>query len=516
MEIIMSDNVPETIHYPALKITKDDFEVELELVGGICSDKAELVEINKALQSNSEEIEKLSSEIDRLTNSADKIDYIVAVASGIIAGVIDSVWVGEFNLNRGKEWSNKEVNNFVVKTAQSQGYQGDGLEGAIGHLEQKFPLASDSNTPDFGGGLQHHLRDFVHHPTVIGLLFSMLTQFTGKAYGTGTDGSFKIVEINDKTYIGKSLPEKFLFGTVFWFFHMVSDMAGSSSSPGAGTGLPGPIISLAKELSSLPFFKNLTIGDNSLSVWISKLFNGTLFAKKDSDGMLIKESVQGFDFRSELGVISELSRQALPVILNECIVRGFYFIRRITFEIKKNHIRRVGDLKQIDWKSTLPFNNRTIARMLTISTGTFTLIDLGDAAIQAGIKSGGESATFVTQFLLRVNFVGVGRFAIAVTTDISMGVKREKIRNERIVLMSQQLHLMNAKVFYLQADMWESAESTVKSIEEAKTMMESTAKIAFEAWKTNRVLMDRIVGTYVDGVKIKNPDLFNNMIEILE
>lgn len=51
-------------------------------------------------------------------------------------------------------------------------------------LEKMFPIPSDGNTPDFGGGLQHHLRDFAHHPTMVGLMFSLLTQFTEKSYGT--------------------------------------------------------------------------------------------------------------------------------------------------------------------------------------------------------------------------------------------------------------------------------------------------------------------------------------------
>jgi len=37
------------------------------------------------------------------------------------------------------------------------------------------------NTNDFGGGTVHRLRDFAHHPTIGGLAFSMLTQFTGNA-----------------------------------------------------------------------------------------------------------------------------------------------------------------------------------------------------------------------------------------------------------------------------------------------------------------------------------------------
>lgn len=467
------------------------------------------------MNSNDLKIDLLNNQIDNLTNNADNLDCIVSVVSGVLAGIIDSLWVGEFSLDRGTKWSNEKTNNFVKNIAKNQGYKGDDLQGSIKHLEQKFPLASDSNTADFGGGLQHHLRDFSHHPTIIGLIFSMLTQFTEKAYGTATDGTFKIVEINNKSFIGKSLPEKFLFGSVFWFFHMVSDIAGSNATPGAGTGLPGPLLSFAKELSVLPFFKNIKVGDNKISVWISKLFNGTYLAERDNNGKLIKETVKRFDFRTELGVVYELGRQAVPVILNECIVRGFYFIRRLTAEIQTNNIKSLSDLEKINWKNTLPYRNRTIVRMLTVATGTFTIIDLSDAAIRGGLKSGGNGALFAKEFLLRVNFVGVGRFVIAIATDVSMALEKEKRRNERIVLMSQQLHLMNAKVFYLQANMWKTAESTTSTINEAKIIMEETAIMAIDSWRNNRTSMDNI-STYIEGTITSNEDVIIDITEILK
>jgi hypothetical protein len=99
---------------------------------------------------------------------------------------------------------------------------------------------------------------------------------------------------------------------------------------------------------------------------VSKLFNGTLLSKRDENGKIL-EAVK-FDLRTEIGVAHEIGKQAIPVIINECIVRGFYFIRRFVMEIKANEIKRIGDLGKIDWKKTLPFKNRTIVRMLTISS----------------------------------------------------------------------------------------------------------------------------------------------------
>lgn len=458
-------------------------EVEVEILPPVdFSDKRKveiykgISEIDEKLNVLSSRVEELNSEIDSLTNHADGIDYTVAVASGIIAGIIDSVWVGEFSIDRANEWGNDKVDNFVVKIAQSQGYKGNDLEGAIRHLEEKFPIAADKATNNFGGGLQHHLRDFSHHPTPVGLFFSLLTQFTGNVYGTDVSGIFKVAPVDTTTLIGKNLPEKITFGVVHWFFHMVSDMAGSSTSVGKGnlgTGLPGPLVSFLKEISALPIFRNMNEnGYKEFSVWISKLFNGTLLGKRDENGKII-EAVK-FDLRTEIGVAHEIGRQAVPIIINECIVRGFYFARRLFTEIKESNVKSVSDLKNINWKKTLPFKNRTVVRMLTISTSTFMAFDIADAAI----RSGGFNAACI----LRINFVGVGRFAVAIGTDIGMGIKKSKKENERMMLRGEQLQFLNAKVLYKEADMWIEAENTEKAIQEAYIMMEKTATEFEDAW----------------------------------
>ena len=269
-----------------LKTNIDDLKIEYDIILPDSNHNG-LSEVNQRLDINDSRINELNVEIDRLTNYADMWDNIIAVGSGVIAGIIDSLWVGEFSLERGKEWGNDKANNFVVKVAQSQGYKGDDLEGAIRFLENKYCAPSDSNTPDFGGGLQHHLRDFAHHPTIVGLFFSLLTQFTKKSYGTDKNGVWKVVEVKDTTFIGNDVPQKVLYGVVYWFFHLISDMAGSSSTPGAGTGIPGPLLSFLKEISALPFFKKTNEeGVKEFSLWISKLFNGTLLGKRDSNGKL--------------------------------------------------------------------------------------------------------------------------------------------------------------------------------------------------------------------------------------
>ena len=361
----------------------------------------------------------LDSQVDLLSSQADKYDYLVSVGSGILCGLLDILWVGEFNLERGRTIANDKVDEFVKKNAKILGCKDNDLQSSVKFLEKKFPIPSDGNTPDFGGGLQHHLRDFAHHPTIVGLMFSLLTQFTSKSYGTNVNGCFIVVNVPEKSkaFIGKDVPTKILFGTLVWFFHLVSDMAGSSSSVGksGGTGIPGPILALAKELSVLPVFKNIKVDDNSLSVFLSKLFNGTLLAKHDQSGTIIKDTVLKFDLRGELGVEIELGRQAIPVIANECIVRTFYFLRRLAMEMRANNVHSISDMKNIDWAKVKPSNNPTIARMLTISTGVFTTLDIGEAVISQ-------------KYWVSVNYIGVGRFAIAIGEDVNWCLKARKVK----------------------------------------------------------------------------------------
>lgn len=402
-----------------------DIEIHEEMIA--MDDKKELqvklVPNNEMAIANEYDFDKiifdLDSQVDLLSSQADKYDYLVSVGSGILCGLLDILWVGEFSLERGRTIANDKVDEFVKKTAKMLGCKDNDLQSSVKFLEKKFPIPSDGNTPDFGGGLQHHLRDFAHHPTIVGLMFSLLTQFTSKSYGTDVNGCFMVVNVPEKSkaFIGKDVPTKILFGTLVWFFHLVSDVAGSSSSveKNGGTGIPGPILAFAKELSVLPVFKNLKVDDNSLSVFLSKLFNGTLLAKHDQSGAIIKDTVLKFDLRGELGVGIELGRQAIPVIANECIVRTFYFLRRFAMEMRANNVHSISDMKYIDWAKVKPSNNPTITRMLTISTGVFTTLDIGEAVISQ-------------KYWVSVNYIGIGLFAIAIGEDVNWCLKARKVK----------------------------------------------------------------------------------------
>lgn len=362
---------------------------------------------------------ELQQSIEDMTSQADNLDYMVSVASGILCSMLDILWVGEFNLENGRNIASNSTDKFVQKVAKLFGCEDGDLKKSVAFLEEKFPIPADGNTPDFGGGLQHHLRDFAHHPTIVGLIFSLLTQFTEMSYGTNVTGDFIVVPVPEKSriFIGTDVPDKIIKGTISWFFHLVSDVAGSSSTAGlsGGTGIPGPILSLAKEISSLPFMKDVKVNDGSLSLFLSKLFNGTLFAKYDENGKIIKDTIIKMDLRGELGVAVELGKQAIPVVANECIVRVFYFIRRFLSELKIREINNITDIHKVDWNKIKPYNNPTLTRMLTISTGVFTAIDITEAVVSQ-------------KYLVSVNYIGVGRFTVALGSEMIGYLKVRKVK----------------------------------------------------------------------------------------
>lgn len=569
----------------------EDFKVEYEVLPAYdlksyTSLRGEIQESIKEIDLQNEALElkldKLNSEIDRLTNHADGIDYTIAVASGILCGLLDVFVVGEFDLEEfnkekekvreqfkekvenkylkedkkkkiqeavksakekakknGKKLSQKEINELKQKVGKnvedsfeklknSENGPERALRKAISNLEKMYKIPSDNLHQGHKIGVnsvQHHLDDLAHHPSILGLVALFVSELFRIGIFVNKDGKYHLVFANFKTKDGefdKEAFQKYLLSVILpilisviliwlvrlakkkkeknseenqedekipkpiqklveilaltpvaiealqiisnWLGHLASDMAGSSTSAGKGKdgmGIPGILLSSLKELSNLPLIK-----DTKLPAYLEELFtkqNAILKVSKDKNlsdeektQMIQKLMNDRFDLRAEIALLKQVGKQQMwPVILNGVIVRTLYFTRHLIVEIKEKR-----NFKEIEWKNIIPFRNRTIVRMLTIATGTFTTIDLAGAAIEGYQKGGAPviggvpNPLFFKEFVLRVNFVGIGRFAIAVGTDIGMGVKRKKLINERIECNAKIIRYTNSKIYYLVESNW--------------------------------------------------------------
>lgn len=372
-------------------------------------------------------------------NKLDKTDVLVSIGSGSLTALMDVFWVKDISLADAHQWGTTQVNTFVKKVARSQGFKGkdDDLTGAVKFLENEYPISADDLTDQFGGGTAHHLRDFSHHPTPIGLIFSILSQFTGRGYGTDTLGKFTSYEIPGWKKMGWE--ESVYMGTVMWLFHMISDVAGSSSSLRVGkegTGLPGPILSFIKEASSIPGIRQLSghaVSKNGNStdkynfpVLCSKLFNGTLLGEHDIDGKPILHKELRFDLRTELGIVHESvkNKQYVPVVLNVLIVSSFYSVRRFIKEIEINKVSEISQFDKIDVRKCLPWNNDAVRHMRMISAATFSSIDITAAGIRSAIKNKNNKPGFALDFMQGINYWGLGNLVIASNSELSLGMEK--------------------------------------------------------------------------------------------
>lgn len=533
-----------------LKNTCEDFAVEFEVQPIVDVDNIEdsrqrrILEGTASIEDQLSEVEiklnKLNADIDKLTNHADGIDYAIAVISGIITGIIDVTIVGEWNFAEAKKNTYQEINNKVINFAKKQldyipycnfALEGKGgkrikpkhpdrLETAIAYLEWKFPLPGDGAYRDGNyriNGMTHRLDDLCHHPTIVGLICCIIVQFTGKTLYVNKYGELikhGPITVNEYgEFVGKNVVTKLFAGVINWFItcaktianrkgHLMSDIATSAS-------LPGSFLSTITELASIPCFKNEEFLKKLRDAFTKGIGTGKGQIDLGVFNKLFEGAQNKLDITTEKAVTHELKRQVMPVVINEVLVRASYFIRRFIGELKEKQ-----DVMAVEWKNVIPFNNRTIVRMMTIATGTFTAVDMADAAIHSATKSV-DATTFFSNMLLRVNFVGVGRFAVAVTSDVGMGVSRSIKRNTRIKLQEEQLLLLDAKVYYKQAGMWIAAEKTEEALEEVYEMMERTTNVFTQNVVDIRGAMHNIGGG-VSAIEEKNPGLIDELDDILK
>jgi len=428
-----------------------------------------------------------------------------------------------------------------IKTADAENGTSKALQRAIKKLEEVYKIPSDNLFSGAKIGVDattHHLDDLAHHPTILGLVAAVAGTLFRVGIFTNKDGKWaiKFAEIDKKEMIkmwipiivsgiltwllfvvkskykdeiDKKLPkpiQKIIVAlaqvpaaiTILsiaknWFGHLASDMAGSSTSAGKGRdgmGIPGLFVSMLKEISSVPPL-NLT----PLPSVVNEIYSNNRF-----------------DMRHEMALLSELGRQAIPVILGDITVRTFYFVRRLISELKEHK-----DFKLVNWRNVIPFNNRTIVRMMTIETGTFTAIDLADAAIRTTIKNGSPvNPLFWKDLVLRINFVGVGRFVIAVGTDVGMGIKRQQLIKERIQYKAENNMLQVTKLYYLQENMWIEALDTEKAINDMYSAAEKSIIYFTESWSDISESLENIQNIDIDQVKRNNFGLIDDLKNILE
>ncbi len=353
-------------------------------------------------------------EFENAVNERDYSYYTVAVASGVLTGLFGKLKLSEEMLEKIREWKDKDWNKYITIIAQMAGYKKSDVKGAIVFLSERFvPYIDDSLKQEVKDGINNWLSYLSCHPSVAGLVFSLFTQYSRERY-IFKDGSIEKEPVPEHYTIGRNLAEKMAYAILYWIFNLAADYSASKLVLLDEMKIPKEVIKMLKELCKLPLFSNIPMNRDEFeiaySAWIKKLFEDSKI--QDDEGT---EKI--FDIKKEIDSLAKDLGTNLPILINECIVRLFYLIKKLIVEIKEKEIRSFENLNAINVENILPFNNRLISRMVLISSGCFVGVNVAGATLKA-IKKGDKCKTaFATTLLTEINVAGVGRFIFACVAD---------------------------------------------------------------------------------------------------
>lgn len=400
-----------------LTIRNDSIECTSSISAALEQADIEMKSLNETIES----IKKLKPDCDRL-------DYLLAACSGVLCGFIDIFLVGKPGESKLQKVSDDWVENRVKDFAGLCGWEGNDASSAIRFLEQKFKIPYDQRgCGDAGGGVfglnpsNHHFKSLAHNPTLCGLFFSILDQFDNTSHFI-SDGELITLEDADGTFRlqGSDVPSKLFCGFINWFGHLVSDVSGSSGGSGRGMGIPSPFWAWTNDIIAVKRSLDIPVSD----------FDKTV------NELALQMYKEGFDFRFQMA-------QAIPVFINEMLVRFMYSTRRL---IRYLNITNESNCSFEDmWRACEPFSNATVERMLTVAHGIFCLLDITDAVIRSFLQGKGKFNP--KEFLLRINVVGVGRFTISLWGEVRRTLQYRSLQGE-LRLAEGEKHIVEE---YIQA-----------------------------------------------------------------
>lgn len=334
-------------------------------------------------------------------SNCDKYDYMIASFCGIIAGLIDSIFVGMPGKSKLGNWTDSQTDKWIIKVAKMSGHKGVNgdinISNSIRFFEDRYKVNYDQATGKSAGKLldmsmsNHHIKSLGHAPDLIGLIFSVVDQFSSTSHFLD-NGRLITFDTEKFTLRGNNFVAKLFCGISNWLGHLISDMAGSAGTrtkvDSRGSGIPMPLFELFQ-----------LIGKGSFKVYESN-DKTKQFTERSFADLSVRVFQDGYDARFGMA-------QAIPVMINEMSIR-------LLWSLKCRYYT------QNSWKECIPFgNNPELRRMLLTGHGVLCIVDSLDAVV----RSEGQ----VLLFTLHLNFVAWKRLAFAGLMEVRSIYKENTI-----------------------------------------------------------------------------------------
>ena len=409
-ELVEDDNV-----LLEFSIENDGYQFATSITDALAQADHELVELNETIES-----------IKGLKPECDEWDYALAGCSGALCGLMDMFLVGKPEKSKLGNYTDKWFEDRTKDFAKLCGWSNSKnptVSSAIAFLEKKFKIPYDQRGAGDAGSIvfgltpgNHHFKSLGHNPTLLGLFFSILDQFSNTSHFVSDGKLISLQQASEGFKLKGNDPiSKLFFGFVNWFGHLISDVSGASGSKGRGAGIPSPFWSWTNDL-----------------IAIKKKFKlePTDFDKKLNE-LAVNIYKKGYDARFQ-------TTQAIPVLVNELTVRFIYATRRAAKYFSETSKTEYSF--ETMWKKCEPFSNVTVKRMLTVAHGTFCLVDvIGAAAVGIAQKNPKKKPI---EFVIRLNIVGVGRFAVSLYGEAGRAINYKHVK-ENAEFASRQRTIVN-------------------------------------------------------------------------
>ena len=353
----------------------------------------------------------VEAEFDEGIEESDRIYYSVAAASGILTGAISMLHLTEEQLNAIDTFKEKDWKPIVVSVANLIGYKKSDYKGA-----SKYLVTRAVRTIEKSEKTKETLAILSEHPSLAGLVFSVIAQFSGKAVCVNENGVISKHKLPDYYAVGETNAEKIVCAVLYWLFALAADEAISKRRVLDEIGISAALLKKIKEFANLPFMKkipsNYEEAEKAFSEWLKKAITGAeLYSESE------EHEGKTNPLFTLMGIALNLAEDSFPVLINECIVRGLFVLLRICSEVKERKITSFEELMDIPAASVLPESGHVLSRMCLIASASFAAANIAGATLKAVKDKKTKGRKFSETFFAELNIVGIGRFLFACASD---------------------------------------------------------------------------------------------------
>ena len=349
-------------------------------------------------------------EFDSSVKESEKTYYSIAAASGILLGLLSTLHLSEEKLASINKFKEGDWKPIIISVAQVAGYKKTDYKGASKYLVDHAVRKAEKNSK-----VKEALTVLAEHPSIAGLVFSVLTQFAGKKIVVTDSGIIKKSKLPDYYIIGSNNAEKIVCAFLYWLFSLGMEKAECKFRIlDEMKYIPNALRKVIKEFTGFSFFEKASTSysraEEAFSQWLSGLIKNA--GLSDDEGEK-KDNL----YIAIIKVMLDLAGDSYPVLINECIVRSAYILLRLCSEVKERNISSFEQLEEIPVFSLIPTDGRVLSRMCLISSGAFVGGNIAGAALKALKERKAGDRNFKEVFLSEINFAGLGRFLFACVAD---------------------------------------------------------------------------------------------------